>query len=105
MSTFSGSSLKVQNYISHSFTGNSGGTAYTCPLNSYAIVQIYSTVTSGYSVYISISGTLVIEVTSLKVGTYQSIYIGPGQSLTYSFPISGGTFSIGVTGVEFKNSP
>lgn len=118
-------SLKVNGAVSAS--RGTDGTLYTCPANSYAIVNLSIDNDSGSPdgvILFSIDGKKLVSgsiissgaaffngQSTLAGGNYgdtavlTSVFVGPGQSLTVDF-VSGGSGSTAyVTGVEFINSP
>lgn len=105
MSTYSNNTtLKVQAAIGASLTGN--GTLYTCPANSYAIVNFTNVGgTSGFQLLLDskvVFTGFMSSPSAVEGSRPVQIYVGPGQSLVTS---GGGGQNAHVTGVEFKNSP
>lgn len=89
------SSIKVSAAVANSRTSN--GTIYTCPANSYAILNAYIATTNDT---ISVGGVLVLYDAAANI--MKTIYVGPGQSVVTAHGASG---LITVSGVEFINSP
>ena len=90
-------SIKISGAIS--FGGYGTGTPYTCPANSYAIIQVYFS-GGGSAATIAVGGKTVCDFGTVSfVG---NIFVGPGQSVTYV----GNNFTLlNITGVQFTNSP
>lgn len=119
MSTFS-NVPSVTAAVSASAVAN--GTMYTCPANSYAVINAILNHAAGVSastVYLRVAGKIVAavgwdgaksysssfgskqqEMNGMYNGTFGPIYVGPGQAVTADLS-SGG--SIDITGVQFTN--
>jgi lipoate-protein ligase B len=96
MATYSSNTtIKIQTAISNSTTS---GTLYTCPANSYAIVQV--SYNGNSADVLSIGGQDLVK--SGNSGQFTGIYVGPGQAVIYMPNISG---TGKISGVEFKNTP
>ena len=127
MATKSGT--RISNAVSASVVSTStSGTLYTCPANSYAVLNVSGRINTGgtnQSIEVLVAGQIMFSMTALSgtsdisssngLSTIQggatgfpavqaaTLYVGPGQSVT--FAKTGSTASsIRITGVEFINS-
>jgi hypothetical protein len=99
--------LKISAAVSATATGTSG-TVYTCPANTYALVQV--TINDqlddqSYAYTLSVDSKRIVGNAGLGVGvtaTHLGVIIGPSQALTYT---STTTCIVNVTGVALINSP
>lgn len=96
MATFS---LNTTIKISAAISVTGANPSYAVPANSYAIVNCYSP-SSGFAVTIG-AGTATLAVSSAANQHFDSLYIGPGQTVS----LSGAAAGSSITGVEFLNSP
>lgn len=121
MATYSGNTtLKVSAAVSASIaTTSTSGTLYTCPANSYAIVNVHCETngTTGHTAFASVAGAVVCQVaydqrnnsTDTAVRTFtkaisNNVIVGPGQSITYE-KTAQTTTRVYVSGVAFINTP
>lgn len=96
MSNFSSNqTIKVSAAVANSRT--SSGTIYTCPANSYAILNAYIAVANDS---IAVGGVTALTDTANNI--MKTIYVGPSQTVVTTH---GGSGLITVSGVEFINSP
>lgn len=82
---------------------NSGGTLYTCPANSYAIINVYAAFTGLLGGSISVGGQTYPMVFSNGSGGSGAVWtltfhVGPGQAVVNT---GGGT--VAISGVQFTN--
>lgn len=96
MATFS---LNTTIKISASISVTGVNPSYAVPANSYAIVNCYSP-SSGFAVQIG-GGTVVLAVSSAANQHFDSLYIGPGETVS----LSGAAAGSSITGALFINSP
>lgn len=109
--------MRVTGAVSATSSATSG-TLYTAPANSYAIIQVYwSSATNGRSISISVAtrpvwfatytttdGILISSAPSKTLGgsmsqaSVHSIYVGPGQALSFSQTAAD---NVAVSGVQF----
>lgn len=82
--------FSVSGAVAASGTGNA--TLYTCPSDSYAIIQYYS----GGTGSLSVGGQQVFTAAA----DYRGIYVGPGQAVA----LIGASGTHRISGVEFTNS-
>lgn len=96
MATFSlNTTIKISTGIS--VTG--ANPSYSVPANSYAVVNCYSP-SSGFAVTIG-GGSVTLAISSAANQHFDSLYIGPGQTVQ----LSGAAAGSSITGVQFINSP
>lgn len=121
-----GQQVSVSAAISNSISGFSG-LLYTCPANSYAIINVYIGITfstnintcrvfvggqpvllgqntilvNGQSPTIIQSGNSESSAVNGLYVTKSGIVVGPGQEVTFNFSASAGQVSI--SGVQFTN--
>lgn len=87
--------VKISAAVSNS--RNSNGTIYTCPANSYAILNVLilspadSVSVGGVSTFVATTGS-----------DRATIYVGPAQTVVSNH---GASNLVTVSGVEFTNSP
>lgn len=84
------------------------GVLYTCPANSYAIVQVHL-ISNGSVAIVSLgSMPIVSNYSGGTAGLVFGIYVGPGQSLNATMGTDQyGSYSgiANTSGVQFTNSP
>ncbi len=107
MATITKTAIKVSTAIAAA--SNSGGTLYTCPASSYAILNI--SVYSDTACRVTVGGSTVIAGDTTGVGSTAfktdtnrrsfTVYVGPGQAVAWT---ESGTSGIDVSGVEFVNN-
>lgn len=98
--------IKINAAVSASNTSITSGsftTVYTCPANSYSIVNI-RLVPGTTNVSFRVGGQD-ISGTQTSAQTYLGVYVGPGQTVQANNPAVIGNAAIYVSGVEFTNSP
>lgn len=76
-------------------SGTNNSTIYTCPANSYAILNVTA---NGGFIYISIGG----QLSYLPSLDMKQIYVGPSQAVVADTTSTGNTLHI--SGVQFTNS-
>jgi hypothetical protein len=94
----SNTTIKISAAISNQVTNS--GTLYTCPANSYAIVNLAYDWTAA-SCFFQVAGRTVGFITGADA-TVGPIYVGPGQAVTITAGASGTGY---ISGVEFINTP
>lgn len=121
MATYSGNTtLKVSAAVSASIaTTSTSGTLYTCPANSYALLNVHCETngTSGHTAFAAVAGAVVCQVdyytrnnserssvSSFCKAISHGVIVGPGQSLTYE-KTAQTTTRVYISGVAFINSP
>lgn len=107
MATYSNNTtIKVNSGItaSNPMSGATSGTLYTVPANSYAILnfQIYSP--SSWPFTVTISGVNVGQAINNTAYAY-SIHAGPGQVISWSYPLPAFHTGVQMQGVLFTNTP
>ena len=96
MATFS---LNTTIKISAAISVTGANPSYSVPANSYAVVNCYSP-SSGFQATIG-GGTVVLAQSTAANQHFDSLYIGPGQTVQ----LTGAAAGSSITGVEFINSP
>jgi hypothetical protein len=100
-------SLKISAAVSATSTGTAG-TVYTCPANTYALVQVTindQADDQSFAYTLSVDSKRFAGNAILAVGTtatHLGVIIGPSQALSYT---SSTTCIVNVTGVALINSP
>lgn len=114
----SNTSIKISAAIDASGTNNGTNdtdTLYTCPANSYAIVQLTFNEGAGGAATFKIDTNPIITAINNtfngqvdRGGTYgmlTNVFIGPSQVLSVTWIGASTNATCRVTGVEFTNSP
>jgi hypothetical protein len=83
-------------------SSSSSTTLYTCPANSYAILNLFVEYSSG-TVIVTVAGNRVLlNTTTADLNTVKTIYVGPAQAVACTIT---STATVYINGVEFINSP
>jgi hypothetical protein len=105
MSTFSSNTtLKVSGAVSAVATAS--GTMYTCPANSYAIINVLVTSASESDGEVQVDGRTVSLAQIVSAGYSRvavTAHVGPGQVV--SFVKNSGSPTAYISGVQFINTP
>jgi len=106
--------IKIQTPVSGTVTVPTGVITvvqYTCPANSYAILNVslkYDTTPNaalyGFALVSDRTASCLMAQQSGNPGQQGTIYLGPGQTLKFKNS-SPNTLDFDFSGVEFKNSP
>lgn len=105
-----GQQVSVSAAISNAISGNAtSGVLYTCPAESYAVVNLYINANTGatgsYSIFVgaNIMFKIQVPVSSDFNESIISVFVGPGQQVAFSSTLLISTKSIAISGVQFTN--